>query len=136
MSWQITLPFTFVPNTTIVSAQVNQDLQTLLNAFNSGLGQSFTASGYAILPGGLYVQWGSVTVDADGAAAASATFSQPFPTGLLAKPICGISNNYQTNQWELSAPQTTGETQNGFNVSVAGGPQGSTVTVSYLAVGF
>ncbi len=132
------VPYTFSPGQTISSAQVDANFAAIVAALNSGGGGSFTPStGYVILPGGLIAQWGIATgVAADGAAATPVTFDYTFPTGLLGKPICGISNPYQTDPWSLSAPQTDTETASGFNVNVAGGPVGSTVTIGYWAVGY
>lgn len=127
----------FLPDTPIVSAQMNANFAAVVAALNSGGGGSFTPSqGYVILPGGLTIQWGTVTVAADGSAPGVVTYAIPFPTALLGKPWCGISNPYATNPWALGAPQTNTESTTGFNVVVVGGPPSQTVTVGYMVLGY
>lgn len=124
----------FQPDTTIVSAQVNANFAAIVAALNSGGGGSFVpAGGYVILPGGLTIQWGTVSVKVDGSADAPVAFSIPFPNALLAKPYCGIS---ESNPWALGAPKTNTETANGFNVRCTGGPAAATTTVGWLAIGY
>lgn len=129
----ITLPFNFVPNTTIVSSQVNADFNTLANYVNSGVGV-FSFTGYVVLPGAIYVQWDLLlNVKADGSGATTATFATPFPNNLF-QVVAQVSNPFQSSPWALTI-QTTAEGSTGFSVNVAGGPAGSTVSVRYMAIG-
>lgn len=132
------VPFpNFQPNTTIASAQVNANFAALVNALNAGGGSVLTPNGgYVILPGGLTIQWGFATITADGSGAVNVVFPLQFPTALLGKPICGISNNYPLNPWAVGAPQTNAETQSGFSVYAQGAPAGKTVTVAWIALGY
>lgn len=129
----IALPYSFVPNTNIASAQVNANFNTLANYINAGSG-NFIANGYAILPGGLYLQWGSaINVAADGSAPTVVTFPAPFPNACF-QFVPAIQNAYQTNNWGLSVQYDT-PTKTNANVNVALGPAASTTTVSWFAIG-
>lgn len=129
----VTIPYSFVPNTTIISAQVNADFSAIATYLNTGTG-SFSTSGYIVLPGGIYVQWANQAgVNADGSGATAVSFPIAFPTGVFTV-VPSINNAYQSNAWELTCHWDTATTT-GFNINVAGGPSGKTVTVSYFAVG-
>jgi hypothetical protein len=131
------VPYQFSPGETAASAQVNANFQAIVHFLNSGGGGSFVPeTGYIILPGGLIVQWGVATgVAADGSAATPVTFDLQFPNALLGKPICGVSNPYQTDPWAVGLATDT-EIATGFNVNAFGAPVDSTVSVGYLAVGY
>lgn len=129
----ITIPFVFTPNTTIVSAQVNSNFSAIAAYLNTGTG-SFAANGYAVLPGGLYIQWATATgVAYDGASASAVSFPTAFPTacfGVIPIP----KNAYQTNAWQLSSQFDTPITT-GCNINVSGAPAGTTGSVFYVAIG-
>uniref|UniRef100_E6QP78 Putative tail fiber protein gp53-like C-terminal domain-containing protein n=1 Tax=mine drainage metagenome TaxID=410659 RepID=E6QP78_9ZZZZ len=130
----VTIPFVFQPNTTIASSQVNQNFAALANYINGGTGV-FAANGYVVLPGGIYLQWGTLAgVAADGSAQATVTFPVAFPTSAF-QVVPAIDNAYQANPWALGAPQTTALGLTSFAVNVEGGPAASTVTIRYFAIG-
>lgn len=77
---------------TILRGSDNLDSSTITELADFiGANQSLTSSGYQKLPGGLIIQWGSVTIPAS----SSATVSLPttFPTGVLSYAIVPSGNN-------------------------------------------
>lgn len=130
----ISLPYSFVPNTTIISAQVNSNFSTLASYVNTGVGAFTAAAGYAVMPGALYIEWGQqASVASDGSLATTVTFNTPFPTACFVV-ICQIVNAYQSTPRALTV-QTTAVGASSFQVNVAGGVASETVTVHYMAIG-
>jgi hypothetical protein len=130
----VTIPYSFVPNTVIASAQVNANFNALVAYINTNSGSSIAASGFIILPGALYVQWATATgVAYDGSSASAVSFPTAFPTacfGVIPIP----KNVYQTNAWQLSSQFDT-PTTSGCNINVSGAPPGTTGSVFYVAIG-
>jgi hypothetical protein len=147
----ITIPFVFVPGTTISSSQVNADFAAITNVVNGNLdGTNFStifsslnlvAKGHATFPGGLIIQWGSPSsVPFDNSANLLVTYDIPFPNAVLAIAT-GVRENTQqagtaaaisvaTNVTGISLPLTQ------VNITAQGGASGSTGTIFWIAVGY
>lgn len=128
----VTIPNAFSANTLIQSAAVNANFTALANYCNSGSG-SFAASGYAVLPGGIVLQWGSSSTDAGLGGETTVSFPEAFPTNVF-QVVASVDNATLTNPWVLSA-QTNALTTSGFKLNVTGGPTGNNVTVRWFAIG-
>ena len=147
----LTIPYSFTAGTLIQSAQVNTDFSAVAGIINGNIDTTnigpaginiskivaagtAAASGYVVLPNGIYLQWATVSsVAADGSAATAVTFPVSFPTACFVV-IPAIKNAYQTNAWELTVQFDT-PSKTGCNVNVAGSPASSTVAVTYIAIG-
>lgn len=97
----------------------------------AGSNQSLTTSGYQKLPGGLIIQWGTLTV-----ANGSQTFPVAFPNAVLA--LAGVNCNYGPSAG-LVVPGASGVTLTGFSGSLrdqSGVFFGGTTDMRWLAVGY
>jgi hypothetical protein len=129
----VSLPYNFQPNTLAQSAQVDANFNSLLSYINAGIG-TFTGNGYWVGPGGIYIQWGTVTgVKADGSGASAVTFSTTFPTAVFGL-VATVENAFQSNPWGLTVQWDT-PTVSGFNLNVGGAPASSTTSVFWIAIG-
>lgn len=129
----ISLPFSFSPNTLAKSSEVNADFNALALYINAGIAAG-TANGYTALPGGIYLQWGTVnSVAADGASASAVTFPIAFPTSCFGL-VATVKNAFQSNPWGLTVQWDT-PTVSGFNLNVGGAPAAQTVAVFWTAIG-
>lgn len=101
--------------------------QAITGAFN-GSNQSLAVAGFQKFPGGLLLQWGSISVGAD--TTASVTWPVAFPTGVLNAFVCqGIAINTAVEAaCSIYNMGTVGATvTNGLN---------ATTTLRYLSVGY
>lgn len=131
----VSVPNVFTPSTIADSGQVNADFTALLNAFNNGtMGISATVDGYLYLPGGILIQWAKITgVTADATVVSNPAWPTAFPTNLYGV-FTGISNNQSSNPYQLSV-STWSETLTHCDLTVSGGPPGSTCTIWLFAIG-
>ena len=90
--------------------------------FNAAGQQSTAASGYQKLPGGLIIQWGTVSFAA--ATSATVTWSVPFPTACLV----AIAANPSTTQVITTASVNT--TTGSFQI-----PTAATLSTTFIALG-
>jgi hypothetical protein len=133
MAALISLPYIFQPNTLAQSAQVNADFSVIASYINNGIG-TFSGTGYVVLPGGIYLQWGTINgVKADGSGASAVSFPTTFPNACFGLSP-SIQNAFQSNPWGLTVQWDT-PTLSGFNLNVGGAPASSTVSVFYVAIG-
>jgi hypothetical protein len=130
----VTIPYSFSPNTQILSAQVNANFNVLAGYLNSGgMSDVFNASGRITLPGGVQMCWGSQDVPVDGEPT-FVTFAEPFSTQCWTV-VVSADNPYASNPWALSASSNS-PALNGFTGTLAGGPGGGAVAlIRYIAIG-
>jgi hypothetical protein len=147
----ITMPFTFVPGTTISSSQVNANFAAITNVVNGNLdGTNFSTvftslnlakTGHGTLPGGLIFQWGSPsTVPFDNSANLLVTYDIPFVNQVFGI-YTGVRENTQAQATAAAISAATNITGianplTQFNLTAMGGSAGSTGTIFWLAIGY
>lgn len=129
----IVLPYVFTNGTTADATQVNADLNTLAGAVNSGIAQTLSAQGSAVLPGGLIIKWGSISIVADGGTVSPVAFGAAFTNNIF-QVVASVSNDFQTNPWVVVLT-TVSETTTGFSFNAAGAPSGQSITARWIATG-
>jgi hypothetical protein len=141
----IVLPYTFVAGTTIASAQVNADFQSILNVVNGNLDSTnfstifsslnLSTKGHATFPGGFIMQWGATQgVAFDNSATSTPTFDIAFPNNCFGV-VTQVNENTQNNPAAVTS-FPSGETTSGFNLNALGGQAGATGTIFWLAIGY
>ncbi|MCP1375402.1 gp53-like domain-containing protein [Dyella lutea] len=110
------------------------DNTQVLAAIIAIIGQQFTGSnqtlanpGYQKLPGGLIVQWGTVTTN--GTTTKVVTFPVTFPTALLADAVIPPDNNLVGGQGSTASTRTY------TTKTTSGAASGAGITFNYIALG-
>lgn len=111
----------------------SETLSASAGSFSSG-GSAPGVNGFITFAGGLVLAWGyAPTIPSD-----ASTTAIPFSVGLFPNNIFNvtgsITNGANAGQYALSYQQGN-ETTSGFDVYIAGGPEGSTCGVYWFAVG-
>jgi hypothetical protein len=142
----ITLPYTFVPDTTADATQVNSNFATIVNLLNGLLdteniatileGDSvLTQNGQAVLPGGLILRWGLLTgVYVDGSTPVQVIYSTAYTLFAAGPFFAPFNTNFAANPWGLS-PQLQAASEDGFTVYLIGGPAGQTASLFWFTIG-
>ena len=121
--------------TGLLAANNLSDLGTLATALmNLGFVESFGTSGYQKLPGGLIIQWGTLTTGGSGTAAA--TFPITFPNALY---TVNVNLNEASTQWysDTITSSSTSGCSIAVGVSYSNGTfAGSGLVYHYLAIGY
>lgn len=149
----LSYPYTFEPNTTAASAQVNANFNAVASIVNGeldsdniasleiskliGTVQSIAANGYVTLPGGLILQWGTFTdVPCDGSAVSTQDLPYTFPNAAFGFVPVALNADYASSApYGLSAQAVSTSTTEIVFV-ITGGPSGSTCSAFFLAVGY
>lgn len=105
---------------------IDQVLQALPGALASRpeMAKSLSANGYQKIPGGLIIQWGSVSVATGGV---SVTFPIAFPTAVYAVTSC-VTGSVSGG---ADAVECLSQTTSGFTAACASGSGSAT----YIAIG-
>lgn len=149
----LSFPYTFQPQTTAASAQVNANFNAVASIVNGeldsdniasleiskliGTVQSIAANGYVTLPGGLVLQWATFTdIPCDGSAVSTQDLPLTFPNAAFGHLPIPVNADYASSApYGLSAQAvSTSTTAVGFVVT--GAPAGSTCSVFVLAIGW
>jgi hypothetical protein len=93
----------------------------------NGSNQSLGTKGYQKLPGGLIMQWNTVTVSPS--SSVTDTFSTSFPSACVNAQLTFYSSTTYTANIEVSAVSTT-------QVTIKNNNGGSSINVFYLAIGY
>lgn len=101
-----------------------------LSQSEKGANQSLSTSGYQIFPGGLIINWGSVTTSGGGVA--NVTFQKTFPTAALSVSLAIVSGSPVGELFGYNYLTTSGMTI--YTNTTIGGAAYATVT--YIALGY
>lgn len=151
------MPFVVIPNVLaadelIASAGLNANFNALANTINgnidttninatdginisvlTGFSAVLAVPGQLTLPGGLILQWGTVSCPGNGAASEAVVFTNPFPTGIFVVMV-SVDNAYQANPQKIGAQYDT-PTITGFNATAYGASTSAAITVAWVALG-
>ena len=94
----------------------------------STLGRSLATTGYSILPSGVYLQWGKVSVGAN--TTATATYATTFPTTCASAIVSVVSSS---SSYPYNAQLNTNP---GTSSCVIRNPNSTTMDCFYLAIGY
>lgn len=113
----------------ILSSALLSQLSTAVQTSQfTGSNQSLANPGYQKLPGGLILQWGTVTTN--GTTTKSVTFPIAFPNALLADAVVPPDGNL------VAGTGATATTRTYTTKTTAGAASASGITFNYVAVGW